>query len=204
MISVIDYGVGNVSAFVNVFKRLNISVNVARSVSDLAHSKKLILPGVGSFDRAMIQLNKSGMRDELDRLVLHEKLPVLGICVGMQMMGKKSEEGIERGLEWIDAEILKFDASLIRHRTKIPHMGWNSVDYSMNNLLFSGLDEQALFYFLHSYYFHCHDENLTIARTFYGSHFSSGIQSNNIYGIQFHPEKSHRNGEILLDNFAKI
>lgn len=124
MITIIDYGVGNLFAFQNVYKRLDIPIKIAKNVSDLINAEKIILPGVGSFDYAMEQLNASGMREKLDELVLVKKIPVIGICVGMQMMGNRSDEGKLEGLKWIDSEILKFDENSIKHRTKLPHMGW--------------------------------------------------------------------------------
>jgi glutamine amidotransferase len=202
MITIIDYGVGNIFAFQNVYKRLNISTKIAKNISDLESAKKIILPGVGAFDYAMQSLNTSGMREKLDELVLDKKVPVLGICVGMQMMGNKSDEGMMDGLKWIDADILKFDKSLINQRTKLPHMGWNDVVKKKNNILFNELDENAIFYFLHSYYFKCHHQDDVIATTEYGNSFTSAVNVNNIFGIQFHPEKSHRYGEQLLYNFA--
>ena len=204
MITLIDYGVGNIFAFQNVYKRLDIPTKIANSIQDLNGAKKLILPGVGSFDYAMKQLNDSGMRERLDELVLEEKVPVIGICVGMQMMGNHSEEGKMDGLKWIDSEILKFDESLINQRTKLPHMGWNDVSPSSNHPLFYGLGKDAIFYFLHSFYFKCNNEKESIAKSEYGISFSSAVNRDNIYGIQFHPEKSHHYGEQLLNNFAKL
>ena len=139
MITLIDYGVGNIFAFQNVYKRLNIPTKIAKSAADLYDVEKLILPGVGSFDYAMNQLNNSGMREKLDKLVLEKKVPVIGICVGMQMMGKRSDEGKLDGLKWIDAEILKFDERFIKQRTKLPHMGWNDVSPIEDHPLFIGL-----------------------------------------------------------------
>ncbi len=204
MITIVDYGVGNIFAFQNVYKRLDISTKIAKRSSDLEDANKLILPGVGSFDYAMTQLNKSGMRSKLDELVLEKKIPVIGICVGMQMMGNQSEEGKLEGLKWIDAEILKFDQNLIHQRTKLPHMGWNDVSPIKNHPLFYGLEKDAIFYFLHSFYFKCNYESESIAKSEYGISFSSAINRENIYGIQFHPEKSHHYGEQLLHNFAKL
>jgi glutamine amidotransferase len=204
MITIVDYGVGNIYAFQNVYKRLNIPTKIARTVDDLKEVDKLILPGVGAFDYAMTQLNTSGMRERLDDLVLKDKIPVIGICVGMQMMGNKSDEGELEGLKWIDAEILKFDETLIEQRTKLPHMGWNDVTPKAEHPLFIGLEKDAIFYFLHSYYFKCNNENDSIAVSDYGINFTSSANHENVYGIQFHPEKSHQYGEILLHNFAKL
>jgi glutamine amidotransferase len=204
MITIIDYGVGNIFAFQNVYKRLNISTKIAKTSKDLTDAEKLILPGVGSFDYAMAQLNASGMREKLDELVLHKKIPVIGICVGMQMMGNRSDEGILDGLKWINSDILKFDISHIKQRTKLPHMGWNNVIPVRDHPLFNGLGKEAIFYFLHSFYFKCNILEESIAISDYGISFSSAINRENIYGIQFHPEKSHQYGEKLLDNFAKL
>lgn len=204
MITLIDYGVGNIFAFQNVYKRLNIPTKIAKTQKDLLDAKKLILPGVGSFDYAMEQLNASGMRAKLDELVLEKKIPVIGICVGMQMMGNRSDEGKLEGLKWIDSEILKFDESLIQQRTKLPHMGWNDVAPVNNHPLFIGLEKEAIFYFLHSFYFRCKNETESIAVSNYGISFSSAVHRENIYGIQFHPEKSHQYGEKLLHNFANL
>ena len=204
MITLIDYGVGNIYAFQNVYKRLDIPTKIAKSSQDLIDAEKLILPGVGSFDYAMTQLNASGMREKLDELVLERQVPVIGICVGMQMMGNRSDEGKLEGLKWIDSEILKFDESLIQQRTKLPHMGWNDVTPVKNHPLFIGLEDEAIFYFLHSFYFKCNNVLESIASSDYGISFSSAVQRDNIYGIQFHPEKSHQYGERLLHNFAKL
>lgn len=204
MITIIDYGVGNIFAFQNVYKRLNIPTKIAKTSEDLDGAEKLILPGVGAFDYAMDRLIASGMRAKLDELVLDHKIPVIGICVGMQMMGNCSDEGISEGLKWIDASILKFDEQLIEQRTKLPHMGWNDVSPKKSHLLFKGLEEKAIFYFLHSYYFKCNNPENILATSDYGISFSSAVNSNNIYGIQFHPEKSHQYGEKLLHNFANL
>lgn len=204
MITIVDYGVGNINAFLNVYKRLNVPTRIAKTETDLKGSEKLILPGVGHFNYAMSELINSGMRKKLDELVLVNKIPVLGICVGMQMMANESDEGIIPGLNWIDAKVKKFDESKINQVTKLPHMGWNDVYPVGTNPLFLGLEKDAIFYFLHSYYFECNHDNNIIATSEYGGKFTCAFQKENIFGIQFHPEKSHLFGETLLNNFAKL
>lgn len=204
MITLIDYGVGNINAFVNVYKRVDVPVKIAKTKEDLIGAEKLILPGVGHFDHAMTQLNNSGMRDALDELVLEKKIPVIGICVGMQMMANDSDEGDMEGLQWIDASVRKFDETKIHQVTRLPHMGWNDVKPVKNISLFNGLETDAIFYFLHTYYFECNKQDDVMAVTEYGGEFASAAHHENKYGIQFHPEKSHSYGEILLHNFAKL
>ena len=204
MITVIDYGLGNILAFLNVYKRLDIPVKAAKSYSDLEAATKLILPGVGSFDHAMELLQRSGMRQALDDMVLERSVPVLGICVGMQILASASDEGQLQGLGWIDGRVEKFDTSLFRQRTQLPHMGWNDVKPVISSGLFTGLEDDARFYFLHSYFFRCADREHVLAQTDYGSTFSCAVRSKNIYGVQFHPEKSHHYGARLLKNFAEL
>lgn len=204
MIALIDYGVGNIRAFTNIYKKLDIPVRVAQSVDDLTGITKVILPGVGAFDHAMEQLEESGMRQRLDELVIQHKVPVVGICVGMQMLAHSSDEGKLPGLGWIDGIVKKFDGSKISYSTHLPHMGWNDVKPVKQNELLTGLENDAKFYFLHSYYFHCIDTQDTIATTEYGIEFSCAVNRDNIYGVQFHPEKSHQYGIQLLNNFAKL
>jgi glutamine amidotransferase len=204
MITIIDYGVGNINAFVNVYKRLNVATKIAKTAADLEDATKIILPGVGHFDHAMSELIKSGMREKLDELIMVKKVPVIGICVGMQMMGKSSDEGVMEGLGWIDAKIKKFDETKIKQITRLPHMGWNDVQPVIEHPLFKGLEQDALFYFLHSYYFECQNEVDILATSEYGGQFACAAHHENVYGIQFHPEKSHHYGETLLHNFAKL
>lgn len=204
MITIIDYGVGNINAFVNVYKRIDVPVKIAKTAADLEGAEKLILPGVGHFDYAMTKLNNSGMREKLDHLVIDKKIPVIGICVGMQMMANYSDEGEMEGLKWIDASVKKFDETKIYQVTRLPHMGWNDVKPMKEFPLFKGLENDAIFYFLHSYYFECNNPNDIMAVSDYGIEFASAAHHENKYGIQFHPEKSHHYGEILLHNFAKL
>ena len=204
MIAIIDYGLGNVLAFVNVYSRLNIPVAVAKSADDLINATKLILPGVGSFDHAMQQLDRSGMRQSIERLVLQNGMPVLGICVGMQMLAKSSDEGIFPGLGWIDGKVRRFDVSTMPFGTNLPHMGWNDVKPLVDGGLFKGMEQDVRFYFLHSYYFECHQQSDILAVTDYGGQFSCAVKHDNVYGVQFHPEKSHHFGSQLLKNFAEL
>lgn len=202
MIGIIDYGVGNIRAFLNIYHKLSIPVKIIRTSEDFTGVEKLILPGVGSFDYAMSRLNESGMRQELDRLVLDEKMPVIGICVGMQMLAYDSDEGKLPGLGWINASVKKFDIEKIPFVTHLPHMGWNDVRPRLGSLLFKGMEDDARFYFLHSYYFAAGNKADVIAVGNYGIDFACAVNANNIYGVQFHPEKSHKWGVQLLRNFA--
>jgi imidazole glycerol-phosphate synthase subunit HisH len=204
MIAIIDYGVGNISAFVNVYNKLDISIKVAKKPSDLEGVTKLILPGVGAFDHAMNELNNSGMVDKLNELVLVDKLPVIGICVGLQMMATKSDEGELPGLGWVDATVKLFDVTKFNFNTHLPHMGWNDTTPVKENLLFINLEKDSKFYFLHSFYFECNNDEDIIAISDYGIKFTCAINKGNIYGTQFHPEKSHHFGIQLLKNFAKL
>lgn len=204
MIGVVDYGVGNVKAFLNVYERLNISSKRIKTNDDFDDITKIILPGVGAFDHAMIQLNESGLRIGLEKAVTHKKIPILGICVGMQMLANSSEEGSVPGLGWINGRVKKFNIEDIKYKTKLPHMGWNSITPKFSNSLLSNFNKNPFFYFLHSYYFECNDSSSVLATTSYGTEFSSAVCSENIYGVQFHPEKSHQNGVNLLKNFSLL
>lgn len=204
MIGIIDYGLGNIKAFSNVYNRLNIPHFYISSREDLLKATKIILPGVGAFDHAMGMLNKSGLREDLDKAVLERKVPVLGICVGMQMMANSSEEGTMTGLNWIEGTVRKFSFSdpAIKTRNPLPHMGWNQIIVQKNSFLFDDLDEEKRFYFLHSYYFDCVNKEHSAASAKYGFEYSCVVNKENVYGIQCHPEKSHHNGVTFLKNFA--
>lgn len=201
MIGIVNYGLGNLKAFANIYKSLNIPFTIASRAADLAGLTKLILPGVGAFDQAMERLEQSGMRECLDESVLGKKLPVLGICVGMQILTHRSEEGVLPGLKWIDGDTQKFSA---HEAMQIPHMGWNDVKPLGQGALFKGLNADSRFYFLHSYYVRCHKPENVLAVTSYGGDFACAVHHDNIYGVQFHPEKSHRYGIQLLKNFAEL
>ena len=204
MITIVDYGVGNIKSFVNVYNRLNIPVKIAKTSSDLEDAHRLILPGVGHFDHAMSELIKSGMREKLDELVLVKKIPVIGICVGMQMMGNSSEEGSLEGIKWIDASIKKLDETKINQITRLPHMGWNNIQITPNSKLLNGIDNDSHFYFVHSFAFDVNEKMHVSATTNYSTEIVSAIEKDNIFGTQFHPEKSQANGIKILENFVRI
>ncbi|MDB9800503.1 imidazole glycerol phosphate synthase subunit HisH, partial [Alphaproteobacteria bacterium] len=190
MISIVDYGLGNIKAFQNIYNQLNLDCVVARDAEALRNASKIILPGVGAFDFAMLSLNKSGMRATLDELVMTKNIPILGICVGMQMLTNSSEEGCLDGLGYVDGSVKKFSREELAGYP-LPHMGWNAVEQGGRNHLFNNIPNATRFYFLHSYYFDCAQELQKIASAEYGVKFTCGVRNKNIYGVQFHPEKSH-------------
>jgi len=203
VIGIIDYGMGNIKAFSNIYKQLDIPHKIITSKEHFKDVEKIILPGVGAFDHAMSQLNRSGLFDALNDLVLNQKKPVLGVCVGMQMMANCSEEGVLNGLGWIDATVNKFNKEELNNKP-LPHMGWNSVDCTIDNQLFKDISTNSRFYFLHSYYFNPENKDSSIALTGYGNKFTCAVNRGNIFGVQFHPEKSHHNGVQLLKNFSNL
>jgi glutamine amidotransferase len=198
----VDYGVGNIQAFVHIYQRLNINVVAATTSDQLQMADKLILPGVGAFDWAMERLNSSGLRLALDRMVLERKTTVLGICVGMQMMARRSEEGKSEGLGWIDAEVVRFDSRQTKN-APLPHMGWNDVQPLDCENLFLGI-ELPRYYFLHSFIVVPRRQEHVLATACYGSDFTAAVRNNHVFGTQFHPEKSHQWGINLLKNFADM
>lgn len=204
MITIIDYGLGNIQAFVNVYKRLNIPVTVAKHPGDLESATRLILPGVGAFDHAMERLDASGMRPTLEKLVREQKIPVLGICVGMQILASASDEGRLPGLGWVRGRVRAFADVPELKGIPLPHMGWNDIQPRTDVPLFKGLEKDARFYFLHSFFFDCEDGSGSIASASYGQDFVCAVAEGNVYGVQFHPEKSHHFGAALLKNFAEF
>ena len=204
MITIIDYGSGNIRAIANIYEKLNISYLIAKNPDDVIGAKKIFLPGVGAFDETISKLDEIGFRSVLDKEVLENKVPILGICVGMQILAETSEEGSLKGLGYIKGHVKKLDASKLDEKPKLPHLGWNSIEIKRKSSLFDNIDPQKGFYFLHTYYFKCSNNNDILSTTHYGNSFSSAINDNNIFGFQFHPEKSHSNGINLLHNFAKL
>lgn len=204
MITIVDYGLGNVQAFLNVFKRLNIAAATARTAAALADATRVVLPGVGAFDHAMERLEHSGMRATLDDLALVKRVPVLGVCVGMQILARGSDEGVRPGLGWVDGHVKAFRAWEPSRRLPVPHMGWNDVHPCPDTSLFAGLAMEARFYFLHSFFFECARQQDVLAVSRYGADFCSAVRHDNVFGVQFHPEKSHHFGTQLLKNFAGL
>ena len=201
MIGVIDYGVGNVRAFLNIYKRLDIAAKPVSEPTDIEEVERLILPGVGAFDWAMGTLEKSGLLGSVEEAVIKEKKPLLCICIGMHMLAEGSDEGQERGLGWIKGRVRHLG---LKEGLPLPHMGWNKIEPEAENFpLFSGLGHDLRFYFLHSYYFDPENAGEVVARTDYGRKFCSAVARGHIMGVQFHPEKSHRFGIGLLKNFAQ-
>lgn len=201
-ITLIDYGLGNIHAFANIYRRANIDVEIANTPNQLEKAEKLILPGVGAFDWAMERLDRSGFRDELDNAVLGRKVPVLGVCVGMQMMARSSTEGKLPGLGWIDAEVRRFN-EISNHTMPLPHMGWNDIHAISSDCLFKNMEDPR-FYHLHSYCVIPAKAEHVLARAEYGVTFTAAVRNENVFGTQFHPEKSHQWGIDLLRNFAEL
>jgi glutamine amidotransferase len=204
LIAIVDYGVGNVEALANIFKQLGLPCLKARTAVELVNASHVILPGVGAFDWAMSRLDASGMRPSLDEIASTCKKPILGICVGMQMMARRSDEGSLAGLGWFDAHVRRFDESRLPPGSSLPHMGWNDIDPIRADSLMQDVGEHARFYFLHSYFFSPREEQDILATTMYGFAFPCAVQRGCIYGVQFHPEKSHAWGVKLLKNFASL
>lgn len=202
MITIINYGLGNLGSIQNMLKYIGIESKIENDPDQLKNSRKIILPGVGAFDTAVNKIKEKGLFEVLNEKALKEQIPILGICLGMQLMTNGSEEGKEKGFGWVNAKTLSFKNN-INIEFKIPHMGWNTVKKSNNDFLTQGLDE-GRFYFLHSYFVKVNDKKNSILKSYYGIEFDSAINKDNIYGVQFHPEKSHKFGIKLFENFASL
>jgi glutamine amidotransferase len=203
MITIVDYGMGNLGSVLNMFKKVGVSAIISSDLDVISKAPKILLPGVGSFDAAMQRIEETGMKEVLNHKALIEKVPVLGICLGMQLLTDFSEEGILPGLGWIAGGAHHFKSS-IDEKYRIPHMGWNLVDIVQENAITQGFQDEVRFYFVHSYYVTVNDQANSMMKTNYGIQFDSAIVKDNIFGAQFHPEKSHKFGMKIFENFAKI
>jgi glutamine amidotransferase len=203
MIAVIDYGMGNVGSIINIFRKIGVDSILTNDIEQIDKADKLILPGVGAFDKGMNNLNESGLADAIKKHATENQKPLLGICLGMQLLGRSSEEGTERGLG-----LIPFDNKRFRFESntdlKIPHMGWDiAVSTIKDDSLVEGLESVQRYYFVHSYHAVCDSAESVLMRCEYGYSFTAAVKRGNIYGVQFHPEKSHKFGMALLENFAR-
>jgi glutamine amidotransferase len=201
LITIVDYGMGNLGSIQNMLRRLGVPAEITGEPEAIARAAKILLPGVGAFDSAMHRINAAGLRAVLDRKALEERVPVMGICLGMQLLTRASEEGRLPGLGWIAGETRRFPSL---PGLKVPHMGWNAVTAVRDSPLTAGLVAGSRYYFVHSYYVQADDACDAVLRTHYGISFDAVIAHGNLYGAQFHPEKSHRYGMAFLSNFAKL
>jgi len=203
-IVVIDYGMGNLGSIYNMFKHIGVSSIITNDLNKISEADKLVLSGVGAFDNGMKNIVALGLQPLLNKKVLEDRTPILGICLGMQLFTKSSEEGTLPGLNWIDGETLRFNFTSNPQKLKVPHMGWNTVAPRTRDSLFKDMEEEICFYFVHSYHVVCQNEGDILATTPYGLDFVSAVHKANIWGTQFHPEKSHKYGMQLLKNFANL
>lgn len=204
MIAIVDYGSGNIKAIARVYRQLNVDVMIARTPEDLEAASKIVLPGVGAFDQVMQNLVASGMADRLRQRVMDDGTPLLGICVGMQLLARRSDEGRLSGLGWIEADAKRLDGGALGQPVKVPHMGWNDIRPLREHPLLRGLAAEDAFYFLHSYHVSCDRRDDVLAEAAYGAAFDCAVGVRNVHGVQFHPEKSHLSGAKLLKNFAEL
>jgi imidazole glycerol-phosphate synthase subunit HisH len=204
MTVIIDYGVGNAGSIKNMLGKLGFDSEISNDFTKINNAHKLILPGVGHFDFGMQKLEEYNLIEILSKRVLTEGVPILGVCLGMQLLTKSSEEGNLSGLGWIDGQTKKFSTDIVGLR--IPHMGWNTLSQTRDTTLFANLEAEARFYFVHSYFVECNSEaaNQSIATTMYGNEFTSSVRKDNIFGVQFHPEKSHKFGMQIYRNFINF
>ena len=198
--TIIDYKVGNLGSIENMLKKIGVSSIITSDIEKIKAANKIILPGVGAFDSGVGSLKSNGLWDVLNDKVLNDKVPVLGICLGAQLLCETSEEGEQKGFGWIKAAVKKFNFT--DKRLKIPHMGWNYTHLKKDSKLFTDMYDKPKFYFVHSYYMDVKDDS-ALTKTIYSDEFYSEVEKNNVLGVQFHPEKSHKFGMKLLENFIK-
>lgn len=205
MVVIIDYSIGNLKSIQNMFGRIGVESFISADMDLIGKADKIVLPGVGAFGVAIDRLKEMGIEEIIKERVLEYKIPILGICLGMQLLSNRSEEGGQHeGLGFVDAEVVRFDFSEIDPALKIPHMGWNQIEIQRQSPLTDGLEMDSRFYFVHSYHVNCNSDEDVVATAHYGIDFAAMIQHENIFGVQFHPEKSHRFGMKVLENFVKL
>jgi len=204
MIGILDYGLGNINAFINIFNQLHKPSKSVKFPDDVKEVSHLILPGVGSFDLAMQYLRNNALIESLNEHALLNKKPILGICLGMQIMAARSEEGLEAGLNWIPGVVKEIINPTNQKNFKLPHIGWNKVSFNSNSKLFQNIKNNSEYYFLHKYCYELNNKENLLAKSIYGQRISAAIESKNIFGVQFHPEKSHKQGMKILKNFSEI
>ncbi|MCB0696266.1 MAG: imidazole glycerol phosphate synthase subunit HisH [Chitinophagaceae bacterium] len=203
MVAIINYGLGNLTSIQNMFRRLGIDCVITNDENEIRNASRLLLPGVGHFKRGMSNLEESGLVGLLNELVIEQKKPILGICLGAQLMTKHSDEGDVDGLGWVDAKTVKFDAAKLNN-LPVPHMGWTDIKVTRSCPLLEGIPDEPRYYFVHSYHFAFEEPSEVIATSVYGYEFACAFNKGNVYGAQFHPEKSHKFGMKVLENFSKI
>ena len=204
MIVILDYDVGNLASISNMLRRIGASADISSDPAIITDAEGIILPGVGAFDHAMQKLRDSPLLPALERRVFDDRVPLLGLCLGAQLLTKGSEEGRETGLSWVDAKTVRFDSTKVVDKLPIPHMGWSHVKTVRTHRLLATNETEQRFYFAHSYHIQCGDPSLAIGTAKHGYEFTAAIASSNIMGVQFHPEKSHVFGMRLLRNFCEL
>lgn len=205
MIVIVDYGLGNLHSVEKAFKRVGSKAIISNKIDEIDSASKLVLPGVGHFKKGMEKLNNLNLLEVLDLKVIKQKIPILGICLGMQLMTSRSDEGDCKGLSWIDAETLKFDVKKVNNKKlRVPKIGWNEIKISRPSQILDGIQTKDSFYFVHSYYVKCKDNSNILSTTKYINEYVSSFNKDNIFGVQFHPEKSHNAGLKIIDNFSKL
>jgi glutamine amidotransferase len=203
MIVIVDYRMGNLGSIANILRKVGAEATVSGDPAVIGEATKLILPGVGAFDEGMKNIGALGLREALDCRVLRDRVPTLGICLGMQLMARRSEEGELPGLGWIACDVKRFRFAPEQAKLKVPHMGWNTVKTQKQSPLFDRFAEPPRFYFVHSYHVACDDAGDVLATASYGGDFTAAFQRENLMGVQFHPEKSHKFGMTLFRNFVE-
>lgn len=203
MIGVVNYGVSNLGSMLNMMKKIGVTAEPISTPESIMKAEKIILPGVGAFDNGMKALEDMNLVEPLKKRVLKDGIPFLGVCLGMQMLGLWSEEGQRKGLGIIDGYCVRFSNNYDNSKIRIPHMGWSDIQVQKDNILLNNINE-ARFYFVHSYHFVCRNKDDILATATYGDAFAAAVQKDNVYGVQFHPEKSHQFGMKLLRNFINI